>query len=94
MADNLTGGPMSDQDEIECTDCAGHGWRAERNLALGPGLHELTCPVCNGRGWRMMTDDEQEAAWQRQQEDAMSEPPITMDEQHRAAWAQKQALRR
>ena len=34
-----------------------------------------------------------EDAWQRQQDDAMSEPPVTMAEQHRAAWQQKKDLR-
>ena len=34
-----------------------------------------------------------EAAWERQQEDAASEPPATLAEQHRAAWIQKQELR-
>lgn len=29
-----------------------------------------------------------EARWERQQEDNLSEPPMTLDEQHRRAWEQ------
>lgn len=39
-------------------------------------------------------DNRCEAAWERRQEDLMSEPPMTLAEQHRAAWEQKQELRR
>ena len=80
---------MSDRPEIECPDCQGHGTR------LMPGTLDDsgTCPNCNGTGWRPMTDDELGAAAERQAEDAASEPPVTMDEMHRAAWAQKQGLR-
>lgn len=64
-------------DEIECTDCDGHG-----------------CVECNYTGWRPMTDDELDAAAERQAEDAASEPPVTMDEMYCAAFAQKMELRR
>jgi len=75
--------------EIECPDCNGHGTR------LVPGALDDadTCPDCGGHGWRPMTGDELADAAERQAEDAASEPPITMDEQHRAAFAQKQELR-
>lgn len=74
--------------EIECPQCDGHGTRP-----LPSGVNVASCPDCRGYGWRAMTDDELDAAAERQAEDAMSEPPITMAEQHRAAWDQKQALR-
>ena len=74
--------------EIECSDCDGHGerWDAQRVS------HQ--CTACNGEGWRGMTGDELDAAAERQAEDAASEPPATLAEQHRAAWQQKQELRR
>lgn len=69
-------------DEIECPSCGGEGF----DIAV--------CAACNGEGWRPMTGDELDAASERQAEDAMSEPPVTMAEQYRAAWGQKQDLRR
>lgn len=85
---------MSDRPEIECPTCDGNGWTEQRMSRIGAGLYEVTCAACNGHGWREMTDDELDAAAERQAEDAASEPPVTMDEMHRAAWAQKQELRR
>lgn len=41
-----------------------------------------------------MTDDEMSDAAEREAEDAMSEPPVSLDEMHRRAWEQKQELRR
>lgn len=52
------------------------------------------CPACNGIGWRPMNENELDAAAEQQAEDAMSEPPMSLDEQHRRAWDQKQELRR
>lgn len=52
------------------------------------------CPACNGTGWRPMTDDEQDAAAERQFEDSLSEPPMSLDEQHARAWDHKQELRK
>lgn len=75
--------------EIECPDCCGHGWRLMPGTLDDSGI----CPGCNGEGWREMTDDELDAAAEGQAEDAMSEPPMSLDEQHTRAWAQKQELR-
>ena len=85
---------MSERPEIECPTCDGEGFTMVRNRSLGPGLYEQTCEPCNGHGWRAMTDDELADAAERQAEDAASEPPVTMDEMHRAAFARKQELRR
>ena len=79
-----------DRPEIECPACDGHGTR----LVPGKLDDADTCTDCDGKGWRPMTDDELAAAAERQAEDAASEPPVAMGEQHRAAWAQKQELRR
>lgn len=76
-------------DEIECPDCDGHGFIRSPGRASG----ERECPACNGEGWRPMMDDELDAAAERQAEDSMSEPPMSLDEQHARAWAQKQELR-
>lgn len=73
------------QHEIECPKCDNLGFM----WPFGP-----ICSECAGEGWRAMTGDELDAAAERQAEDTMSEPPITMAEQHRAAWEQKQELRR
>lgn len=76
--------------EIECTKCDNLGFM----WPFGP-----TCSACNGKGWRPMTPDEEadaaEAAYERQMEDYYGcSSPVTLDEQHRAAWKQKQELRR
>ena len=77
--------------EIECPQCGGDGSLV---TITEDGVHEVAdCRACAGEGWRPMTDDEIEAAAERQAEEAASEPPVTMAEQHRAAWDQKQALR-
>ena len=80
--------------EIECPDCDGEGWTLKRNLSLGPGLYEHDCEACKGHGWRSMTDDELDAAAERQAEDAMSEPPVTMQEDYERAQRQRRELRR
>lgn len=80
--------------DIECKRCDGNGWIEVRRHGILRGLHQEDCPDCLGHGWRPMTDDELADAAERQAEDDASEPPVTMDEQHRAAWAQKQELRR
>lgn len=76
--------------DIECPECDGHGTR----LIPGKLDDAGTCPDCHGHGWRPMTQDEiddaAEAAWSELCE---GEPPVTMREQHEAAWRQKQALR-
>lgn len=88
--------------EIECPQCGGEGEWEHPHLSTPPGITAecppdpvmVECEDCNGTGWRAMTSDELDAAAERQADDAMSEPPITMAEQHRAAWEQKQELRR
>lgn len=91
---------MFEPQKIECPTCNGEG----EVEAIGvvqcisivaecppdPVMDE--CEDCQGEGWREMTAEE-EAAAERQAEEAASEPPVTMAEQHRAAWDQKQALR-
>lgn len=89
--------------KIECPACNGEG----EVEALGvvqyvsvvaecppdPVMDE--CEDCQGEGWREMTaEEEAEAAerqWEERQENAWAYP--TLDEQHRAAWDQKQDLR-
>lgn len=80
--------------DIECKRCDGNGWIEVRRHGILRGLHQEDCPECLGHGWRPMTDDELADAAERQVEDDASEPPITMAERHRAAWDQKQELRR
>ncbi|EQA97312.1 hypothetical protein L286_23595 [Sphingobium sp. HDIP04] len=75
--------------EIECPTCDGEGYIRADGLPFGPD-----CEACEGTGWREMNADELAAAAERQAEDAASEPPVTMNEMHRAAWDQKQELRR
>ena len=91
--------------DIECPTCNGHGEvcgvnpnRRSRFVGmddLSPDDFTVECADCCGHGWRPMTQDEMddaaEAAWDRAQE---GEPPVTMREQHEAAWKQKQELRR
>jgi hypothetical protein len=72
----------------------GNGWIEQRNPRLGSGVYQEDCPDCLGNGWRPMTEDEIDAAAEQRAEDDMSDPPMSMDEMHRAAWAQKQELRR
>jgi len=79
---------MSDRPEIECPACDGTGEVYNSHDCM------KDCSECKGTGWRPMNDDELDAAAERQAEDAASEPPVTMAEQHRAAWAEKQELRR
>lgn len=75
--------------EIECAECWGNGVEVTPS-----GLTDTTCPACDGEGWRPMNDDELDRAAEEQAERHMSEPPMSLDEQHRRAWEQKQELRR
>ena len=89
-------------DEIECPTCDGEGEIEApfQNQCVSivaecpPDPVMVDCEDCDGKGWRPMTGDELDAAAERPAENAASEPPVTMDEQHRAAWAQKMELRR
>lgn len=76
--------------EIECPDCSGNGFIPPQ-VRMG---ESMDCTACEGTGWREMTPDEEADAAERYAEDAASEPPVTMDEMHRAAWHQKQTLKR
>jgi len=80
---------MTEAPEIECPDCDGWGFIREN----ADDIIGTTCAACDGSGWRPMTDAEQNAAAERQAADNMSEPPMSLDEQHARAWAQKQDLR-
>ncbi len=68
---------MTHEPEIECREC-----------------HGLGCPECAFEGWRLMSEDERDDAAEAQEQDRISgEPPMSLDEQHAAAWREKQALR-
>lgn len=74
--------------DVECKRCDGTGEIYNSHDCM------KDCPDCCGHGWRPMTEDEIADAAERQAEDAAGEPPVTMAEMHRAAWAQKMELRR
>lgn len=73
-----------DLEELVCEDC-------------GERVHELhdacqdqfDADLCGG-----CFDNRVEAAWERQQEALMSEPPLSLDEQHRRAWQLHRELHR
>lgn len=52
-------------------------------------VEEFDAILCRG-----CIDNRREAAWMRQQEDLMSEPPMSLDEQHRRAWDEHQEAHR
>lgn len=77
---------------FECRHCNGEG-----------ELLGVACGECKGEGW--VECDRGgincpfrhcycEAAWDRQQADLMSEPPMSASERHQMAWDEKQRLRR
>jgi DnaJ-class molecular chaperone len=92
--------------EAECERCDGEGWILVRRV-LTPSspsqLFEENCPDCNGTGWiacdkggvdcPFPTHCYCESAWERQQADNASEPPMSADERHQQAWRERQALR-
>lgn len=47
----------------------------------------------NSKDTTVLCEPCRERAWDRQQEQNASEPPPSLDELHRAAWAQKQSLK-
>ena len=80
------------------TRCCGYALSC--GACCGNGIDEdQECEFCRGQGYRAMTPDEEadaaEAAYERQMEDYYGGgSPVTLDEQHHAAWKQKQELRR
>jgi hypothetical protein len=66
------------------------GWKCDECLAED-------CEKADDRGYIVpdqdALNDAAEAAWERQQAANLECPPLTMDEQHMAAWKQKQGLR-
>ena len=85
--------------DVECKECDGNGFVMKRQPRLGRGLYEVDCEACCGHGWRPMNDEEQsdaaEAAYERFCEDFYGgSSPVTLDEQHRAAWLQKREARK
>lgn len=62
-----------------CVDC---------DECFGPDQLAQNCPHCDTE----LIDHEEalQAAWERQQEDWASEPPISADERHQQAWVEKQ----
>jgi DnaJ-class molecular chaperone len=81
--------------DTECKRCDGNGWIEVRRHGILRGLHQEDCPDCLGHGWRPMTQDElDDAAFDAFSDMCQGEPPVSLDEQHRAAWLQKQELRR
>lgn len=73
--------------EIECPKCDNLGFM----WPFGP-----ICSECAGEGWRPMTPEEEAEAAERQAEERAENGWAypTLDEQHRAAWEEKQELRR
>lgn len=91
----------------ECRACDGEG-KVEDFPSLevqygGPYVAKYKpCGECDGEGWIKCNRGGDncpfehcycEAAWERQQEDMASEPPMSADERHQLAWQQKQDLR-
>lgn len=73
-------------DEINaepCEDCGEPVTEADANAEAFEAYAEIICPSC--------FDNRCEAAYTAQFE---GEPPVSLDEQHAAAWKQKQELRR
>lgn len=84
-----------DAPSVECDHCAGHGWVMVRRFGTLSAPDQEDCPICCGEGWRPMTQDEiDDAAADAFSDMCEGEPPVTLGEQHRAAWEQKQELRR
>ena len=90
--------------DIECTRCEGSGevcgvTPSRRSHFVGyddlsPDDYTDKCSDCDGTGWRPMTEDEEaDAAEAAEQDRIHGEPPVTLAEQHRAAWDQKRSLR-
>jgi hypothetical protein len=90
---------MTHELEAECRACNGEG--VVDRLHLRPQLIE--CEECGGRGWircgrgglgcPFPTHCYCESAWERQQADNASEPPMSADERHQQAWRERAALR-
>jgi hypothetical protein len=59
---------------VPCDDCDGSGWIKCDRGGVNCRFSHCYC----------------EAAWEAQEADRMSEPPISADERHRMAWREKQ----
>jgi hypothetical protein len=98
---------MEYETKATCRECDGEGEIEHPWLSSGcgsivaespPDPVIVECEHCGGEGECACDDcisDAAEAAYERRCEDFYgASTPQTMDEQHRAAWAQKQELRR
>jgi hypothetical protein len=86
--------------EAECRLCGGEGNVVDpkadgAQVLLSP--ETMPCPDCMGEGWIKCRGSicrfshcYCEAAWDAQEADRMSEPPISAAERHRMAWQEKQ----
>ncbi len=93
-----------------CPHCGAGGDQRCRSNCDGGYVEQLVCEACGERVEALHDachdhfdadlcpgcyDNSCESAWERQQEDIMSgDGPLSLDEQHRRAWHQKQELRR
>ncbi|GLI99164.1 hypothetical protein [Sphingobium sp. BS19] len=87
----------------ECDACNGHGEVCGVNPNhrsrfvgyddLSPGDFTVECQACAGTGYVPMTQEEiDDAAADAFSDMCEGEPPMTMNERHQLAWAQKQEL--
>lgn len=90
--------------ERECPNCEGTGEVEApfQNQCISPVAEcppdpvMVDCEECQGEGWRALTDEECAEAAERQAEERAEAGWAypTLAEQHRAAWIQKQELRK
>jgi hypothetical protein len=74
--------------ENVCADC-GEPLEKDGALYIVEAFETFDEELCDG-----CFENRCEAAWERQQEDLMSGPPISLAEQHSRAWHQHQELHR
>ena len=70
----------------DCGECVEDGETFDHVVEAMETFEKILCDNC--------FDNRCENAWVDQQQDLLDNPPVTLDEQHRAAWEQKQGLRR